>query len=355
MYDYDGVTRPQSGYDIGAFEYYVAGPDTNPPSQVSGLTATGISSTQINLAWSPATDDRGIAGYMIYRCSGSGCTPTANIANTTSLFYQNTGLSTGMTYTYKVAAYDAANNIGPISASASATASDTTPPSISNATPSGTLASGTTQAIISLSTNEPATCRYSTTSGTAYSAMTNTFTTTGEASHSTVVSGLANGTTYNYYVRCIDTFNNPNTNDFTITFSIGTPLGVIAQYGFNEGTGTTASDSSGNNYHSNLVNGPAWTTGRYGNGLSFDGTNDRVTGPSINLPGTFTLTAWVNAPSHQQFESVISVGANREFFLNYGAIRFYYSSNTAAMSSAAATNTWNHVAITYDGTSMRGY
>ena len=51
--------------------------------------------------------------------------------------------------------------------------------------------------------------------------MTKTFTTTGSTSHSATVSGLTNGNTYNYYVRCRDTVGNVNTDDYRISFSIG--------------------------------------------------------------------------------------------------------------------------------------
>lgn len=98
---------------------------------------------------------------------------------------------------------------------------DTTPPNRSSGSPSGALPAGTTQTTLSLSTDENATCKYSTTAGTAYSAMTNTFTTTGGMSHSTTVSGLQNGNSYTYYIRCQDTIGNPNTDDFTISFSVG--------------------------------------------------------------------------------------------------------------------------------------
>ena len=56
---------------------------------------------------------------------------------------------------------------------------DTTPPVRSNGLPTGTLNSGTTQATLSLTTDENATCRYATMPGVAYSAMSNTFTPTG--------------------------------------------------------------------------------------------------------------------------------------------------------------------------------
>ena len=98
--------------------------------------------------------------------------------------------------------------------------SDSSPPTRSNSLPTGNLLAGTTQTIISLQTNKPATCRYSTTAGVSYSSMTNTFSTTGETTHLQSITELQNGITYNYYVRCNDTSGNVNTNDYLISFSI---------------------------------------------------------------------------------------------------------------------------------------
>lgn len=98
---------------------------------------------------------------------------------------------------------------------------DTTPPTRSNPSPTGELPSGTTETLISLNTDENATCRYSETAGTAYDDMLNTFEATGgETLHITAVIGLADGQNYNYYVRCIDTLSNYNTDDFVIGFSV---------------------------------------------------------------------------------------------------------------------------------------
>ena len=101
---------------------------------------------------------------------------------------------------------------------------DSTPPSRSNGQPTGTLSPGTTLTIISLTTNETATCKYSTTPNTAYASMANTFSTTGTTSHSTTVSGLENGGIYTYYVRCEDAASNANPDDYPITFSVAEPL-----------------------------------------------------------------------------------------------------------------------------------
>lgn len=97
---------------------------------------------------------------------------------------------------------------------------DTTPPVRSNGQPTGTLPAGTTTTATSLSTNEGATCRYATTAGVIYGAMTSTFSTTGGTSHSSTLTGLTNGTTYTYYVRCQDVAGNANADDFVITFSV---------------------------------------------------------------------------------------------------------------------------------------
>jgi len=100
------------------------------------------------------------------------------------------------------------------------TGDDSTPPVRSGGAPSGTLSSGTTQTNLSLTTDENATCLYSTSAGTAYGSMTNDFLTTDGTSHSANVSGLSDGSSYTYYVRCEDGSDNPNTNDFEISFSI---------------------------------------------------------------------------------------------------------------------------------------
>ncbi|MGH9891116.1 MAG: PQQ-dependent sugar dehydrogenase, partial [bacterium] len=58
---------------------------------------------------------------------------------------------------------------------------------------------------------------------------------------------------------------------------------VVAAYGFNEGTGTTAGDASGNG-HTGTVSGATWdTAGRYGGALAFDGVNDLVTAADSSL------------------------------------------------------------------------
>jgi len=69
------------------------------PSVPTGLTATSVSSSQVALSWTDA--DSTVAGYQIYR--DGNVIATATVAN-----YTDNTVSQGTTYTYTVAAYNAA-------------------------------------------------------------------------------------------------------------------------------------------------------------------------------------------------------------------------------------------------------
>ena len=76
----------------------------------------------------------------------------------------------------------------------------------------------------------------------------------------------------------------------------GTLPGLAGYWTFNEGSGTTAADSSGNGLTATLSNGVTWTTGAVGGAISANGVNQYVTIPSINLTGTSaaSVAMWVN-------------------------------------------------------------
>ena len=113
-------------------------PDTTPPTAPSNLTATAASSSQINLAWTASTDDVGVAGYLVERCQGSGCTGFAQVATVAGTTYNDTGLVAATSYSYRVRATDAAGNLSGYSNTASATtpAPIPSPPTITSFTPS---------------------------------------------------------------------------------------------------------------------------------------------------------------------------------------------------------------------------
>jgi len=103
--------------------FTVAVPDTIAPSVPGGLIATASGASQVNLTWTAATDNVGITAYQVYRDGGT--TPLTTLGNVTS--YSDTGLTAGTTYSYTVAACDAAGNCSLQSAPTTATTSAATP------------------------------------------------------------------------------------------------------------------------------------------------------------------------------------------------------------------------------------
>ncbi|MGR5480573.1 hypothetical protein ACPV5A_25855, partial [Vibrio chagasii] len=69
---------------------------------------------------------------------------------------------------------------------------------------------------------------------------------------------------------------------------------MLAHLTFDEGTGTTAADSSGNGRNGTL-NGAAWGTGRSSNAVSLNGSGAYVALPNDLLVDVsdFTIAAWV--------------------------------------------------------------
>lgn len=119
-------------------------PDTTKPSTPTNLSATAVSSSQINLSWTASTDNIGVTGYKVYRSTGSGSTSFAQIGtvttNLSSPGYADTGLSATTTYNYYVVAYDAASN----QSTQSSTATATTQQAVTTATLEGTVTSSAT-------------------------------------------------------------------------------------------------------------------------------------------------------------------------------------------------------------------
>ncbi|HUE58146.1 MAG TPA: fibronectin type III domain-containing protein, partial [Acidimicrobiales bacterium] len=95
--------------------------DTQPPSSPQGLRATVVSSGEVDLAWSPSTDNVGVAGYKVLRNG-------APVGTTSNTSYRDTGLSANTTYTYSVEAFDAAGNFSAPSSPVKATTPATSPP-----------------------------------------------------------------------------------------------------------------------------------------------------------------------------------------------------------------------------------
>ena len=71
--------------------------------------------------------------------------------------------------------------------------------------------------------------------------------------------------------------------------------GLVASYSFDEPSGATVQDVSGNGNNGTIANATRSTAGKYGGALSFNGTNAQVNVPnssSLQLTTGMTLEAW---------------------------------------------------------------
>ncbi|PWK67433.1 chitinase [Streptomyces sp. CG 926] len=89
-------------------------PGDTPPTAPGTPTASNVADTSLTLTWTPATDDKGVKNYDVYRGS-------AKIATVTGTSYADSGLTKGTTYTYSVTARDSIDQTGPSSGSTTVT------------------------------------------------------------------------------------------------------------------------------------------------------------------------------------------------------------------------------------------
>ncbi len=284
-------------------------PDTVPPvrsnGSPTGLLPAGTAQTALALV----TDEAATCKY--------GLAPDIEFASMTELFSavggtahsaRVSGLLDGGSYSYYVRCEDIAapptanTDDFVISFSIDVLGPDLTPPVRFNGSPTGSFLSGTTEATLSVATDEAATCKYGTVPGTDFAMLTEVFAGAGGTSHSAQVSGLSDGQSFDFYVRCLDEAPalNVNTDDFAISFSVSDPIGNgIGYWTFDDGTGA---DSSGNG-NDGTVNGAVLIGGQVGAGaLTFDGVDDHVSLGSLDIvdsagePTTgMAVSAWVNS------------------------------------------------------------
>ncbi len=139
--------------------------------------------------------------------------------------------------------------------------------------------------------------------------------------------------------------------------------GLISHWAFDEGHGTTAYDSAGNN--DGTVYGAHWTTGQINSALIFDGYADYVrVGDKGSLDfGTsedFTITTWFKTLTYGAGMLVNKRATGREggydLYIDRGMItarasdatRVFYARTTEAFNDGY----WHHVAAVYDRTDV---
>lgn len=110
-------------FDIDNVQIYslstAPGPgDLTPPSTPTGLTATSVSTTEVNLAWTPSTDrENNLYGYDVYRngtYNGFSATPA----------YADKTVAANTAYSYQVLAYDSSRNASALTSPLTVTTSN---------------------------------------------------------------------------------------------------------------------------------------------------------------------------------------------------------------------------------------
>lgn len=138
---------------------------------------------------------------------------------------------------------------------------------------------------------------------------------------------------------------------------------MTARWRFDETSGTTATDASGNGHNGTLEGGFDFATasapGMIGTALDFDGDDDIVNAGAVPIQGRFSIAAWVypqNIADQAGFAYKWNDGDRTFWFGQHatdGVVRFgiwptifQRGVNTSAI---LENNTWHHLVATYDG------
>jgi len=213
-------------FGVGGVSYLPSTPqnqDITPPYRYKGYPDEDMPYTTKSTLMTLNTDEKAVCRYDTISGISYGQMKIFDSTNDLLHTTQISGFNEGETYKYYVKCADIYNNINTdeyvISFKVEAP-EDVAPPVITVVYPYGDLTYGTTEVQLGIQTNESATCRYATEQGVAYSSMKKSFTKQEANYHTAKVTGLQNGVSYSFFIRCRDTEGNANTGDIMIRFRV---------------------------------------------------------------------------------------------------------------------------------------
>lgn len=143
-------------------------------------------------------------------------------------------------------------------------------------------------------------------------------------------------------------------------------VGLVALYPFDESSGATSADTSGNG-HTASMNGAGFSPGLRGNAATMDGNSQYVSVPSGILAGltSYSICAWSKFKSVRNLTRMFDFGTGTNSYLMFdpfnGAISRFSITLTGRPGEqvldgpVATTGTWQHFAITRTGTTTTLY
>jgi hypothetical protein len=348
--------------------------DSISPSAPGGLT--GVAQLgKVDLTWTAASDNTGVALYNVHRGTLPGLVPTlANrVGQSATLTFRDTGFATG-NYVYDVTAQDVAGNIGAASNEFGVfLQADVTPPSSTLTAPaSGATLTGVTTLQASASDDIGVAGVQFLLDGGNLGAEDTT-----SPYALSWNSGLAPNGPHTIAARARDAAGNPATSaGAAVTVANVVIPGLAAAYSFDDGSGTLVRDSS-TFLNNGTVSGATWTTSGHTLGALSYTPNSYVqvpAAPSIDISGKgLTIEMWANITLSGAVDYVLlgkpwTASGQTYPYYQYGieydtngahTLDFYFGDTSGQargpFKMTPVTGTWTHIAYTYDGTSVKGY
>jgi hypothetical protein len=185
------------------------------------------------------------------------------------------------------------------------------------------------------------------------------------------ISGLAVGTytgTVTVTATTSGATGSPKTVAVTLNVNPAVSPNLVGAWGFDEASGSTATDASGKGNTGTITSATRTTSGRFGSALSFNGTNSWVTIPDANtldLTTGMTMEAWVRPTAIGSLWRAVMIKeqpGNLIYALyagdgagHAGANIFTTTDRGVTGTAATPLDAWTHLAATYDGANLRLY